>query len=281
VTRGKLALFPAIWHRAGGRAGLVLLALLVTAAVLGPPLLPNPTAQGDLLHEALLPPGAGHPLGTDQLSRDVLSRVASGLRLSLLIGLAAALLAVVLGTAVGLVAGSKPGWLDAALMRFVDALLAIPRLFILLLALAAWDRIPLPALILLLALTGWYGTSRLVRADAARLRGEDYVQASRALGANRLRVALRHLLPNVAGTVVVAATLGVGDVILLEAGLTYLGLGIRPPTPTLGGMVLDNRSILATAPWASVFPGLVIVLAVLSVNLVGDALRDALDPRSA
>jgi peptide/nickel transport system permease protein len=274
VNSAPFALLPAIWRRPGGRAGIVLLVLLTVAAIVGPLFLPDPTAQGDLLHEALLPPGAGHPLGTDQLSRDVLSRVASGLRLSLLIGLAATMLAV------GLIAGSKPGWIDAVLMRIVDALLAIPRLFILLLALAAWDRIPLAALILLLALTGWYGTSRLVRADAARLRGEDYVSASLALGANRLRVALRHLLPNVTGTVVVAATLGIGDVILLEAGLTYLGLGIRAPTPTLGGMVLDNRAILATAPWASIFPGLVIVLTVLSVNLVGDALRDAMDPRS-
>ncbi len=275
------ALMRAVWNRASGRAGIVALTLLVILAVVGPQLLPDPTAQGDLLHEALLPPGAGHLLGTDQLSRDVLSRILNGLRLSLLIGLVSACLAVVLGAAVGLIAGSRAGLVDAVLMRTVDALLAIPRLFVLLLVLAVWDRVPVPALILLLALTGWYGTSRLVRSETVRLRGEDFVHAAEALGAGRMRIALRHLLPNVAAPILVAGTLGVGDVILLEAGLTYLGLGVRPPTPTLGGMVLDSRAVFAAAPWTSIFPGLVIVITVLAVNLVGDALRDALDPRSA
>lgn len=271
----------AVWNRPGGRAGLLALALLALLAAVGPFVLPDPTLQGDLLAGALLPPGPGHLLGTDQLSRDVLARIVNGLRLSLVIGLASALLAVALGTAVGLIAGSRAGVLDTVLMRTVDALLAIPRLFILLLVLAVWDRVPLPALVLLLALTGWYGTSRLVRAEAVRLRGEEFVRAAEALGAGRLRIAIRHLLPNVAAPILVAGTLGVGDVILLEAGLTYLGLGIRPPTPSLGGMVLDSRAVFVTAPWTSIFPGLVIVLTVLSVNLVGDALRDALDPRSA
>lgn len=271
----------AVWARPSGRIGLLALALLVLVALLGPLLLPDPTVQGDLLSGALLPPGAGHLLGTDQLSRDLLSRIVSGLRLSLIIGLSAAFLAVVLGAGVGLVAGSRAGVVDAVLMRIVDALLAIPRLFILLLVLAVWDRVPLPALVLLLAVTGWYGTSRLVRAETVRLRSEDFVHAARSLGAGRLRIALRHLLPNVAAPILVAGTLGVGDVILLEAGLTYLGLGIRAPTPSLGGMVLDSRAVFASAPWTSIFPGLVIVITVLSVNLVGDALREALDPRSA
>lgn len=277
----RLPLLRSAWSRPGGRLGLIVLALLALVAVVGPLLLPDPTAQGDLLTESLLPPGAGHLLGTDQLSRDVLSRIVSGLRLSLVLGLAAAFLAVALGAAIGLLAGTRAGPIDAVLMRTVDALLAIPRLFILLLVLAVWDRVPLPALVLLLALTGWYGTSRLVRAETVRLRSEDFVRAAEALGAGRMRIALRHLLPNVAAPILVAGTLGVGDVILLEAGLTYLGLGIRPPTPSLGGMVLDSRSVLVTAPWTSIFPGLVIVITVLSVNLVGDALRDALDPRSA
>ena len=274
-------LFDAVWKRPSGRAGILALASLALLALIGPFMLPDPTMQGDLLTQSLLPPGAGHLLGTDQLSRDVLSRVVNGLRLSLVIGLTAAILAVVFGAAVGLVAGARPGVVDALLMRTVDALLAIPRLFILLLVLAVWDRVPLPALVLLLALTGWYGTSRLVRAETVRLRHEDFVRAAEALGAGRLRIALHHFLPNVAAPILVAGTLGVGDVILLEAGLTYLGLGIRPPTPSLGGMVLDSRAVFATAPWTSIFPGLVIVLTVLSVNLVGDALREALDPRSA
>jgi len=280
VTPRRAALHT-VWRRPAGRAGLIALALLALLALIGPLVLPDPTAQGDLLNGALLPPGPGHLLGTDQLSRDVLSRIVTGLRLSLIIGLASACLAVALGAAVGLIAGSRAGMVDTVLMRIVDALLAIPRLFVLLLVLAVWDRVPIPALVLLLALTGWYGTSRLVRAETVRLRGEDFVRAAEALGAGRLRIALHHLLPNVAAPILVAGTLGVGDVILLEAGLTYLGLGIRPPTPSLGGMVLDSRSVFVTAPWTSIFPGLVIVLTVLSVNLVGDALRDALDPRSA
>ena len=277
----RIALLQSLWKRPAGRAGVIALAFLLLLALLGPLVLPDPTAQGDLLTEALLPPGRYHLLGTDQLSRDLLSRIVSGLRLSLIIGLTSACLAVALGATIGLIAGSRAGLVDTVLMRIVDALLAIPRLFVLLLVLAVWDRVPVPALIVLLALTGWYGTSRLVRAETLRLRSEDFVRAAESLGASRLRIAVRHLLPNVAAPILVAGTLGVGDVILLEAGLTYLGLGVRPPTPSLGGMVLDSRSVFVTAPWTSIFPGLVIVLTVLSVNLVGDALRDALDPRSA
>jgi peptide/nickel transport system permease protein len=270
-----------VWTKPVGRAGLVLLGALALVAVVGPMLLPDPAVQGDLLAESLRPPGSGHPFGTDQLSRDVLARVAAGLRLSLLLGVLAALLAVTLGTFVGLVAGTWGGAIDAVLMRLVDALLAIPRLFVLLLALAVWDRVPLAALVLLLGLTGWYGTSRLVRGEARRLHREEFVRAAEALGSGRWRIAFRHLLPNVAGPVLVAATLGIGDVMLLEAGLSFLGLGVRPPTPSLGGMIQDSRSVFATAPWTSIFPGLAIVLAVLAVNLVGDALRETLDPRSA
>jgi peptide/nickel transport system permease protein len=271
----------AVWRQTGGRIGIIVLGVLAVVALAGPLVLQDPNAQGNLLTEALLPPGRMHLLGTDQLSRDVLSRIVNGLRLSLAIGLASAALAVLVGTAVGLVAATRSGVVDAVLMRIVDALLSIPRLFILLLVLAVWERVPLPALVLLLALTGWDGTSRLVRAEAIRLRRADFVRAAEALGAGHLRIGLRHLLPNVTAPILVAGTLGVGDVILLEAGLTFLGLGIRPPTPSLGGMVLDSRAVFATAPWTSIFPGLVIVLAVLSVNLVGDALREALDPRSA
>ena len=272
--------FASVWSRPVGRAGLLLLGALALLAIVCPFLLPDPALQGDLLAESLRPPGAGHPFGTDQLSRDVLARVAVGLRLSLLLGVLAALLAVTLGTTVGLVAGAWGGVVDALLMRLVDALLAIPRLFVLLLALAVWDRVPLPALVLLLGLTGWYGTSRLVRGEARRLHREEFVRAAEVLGAGRRQIAFRHLLPNVTGPVLVAATLGIGDVMLLEAGLSFLGLGVRPPAPSLGGMIQESRAVFATAPWTSIFPGLAIVLAVLAVNLVGDALREALDPRS-
>jgi peptide/nickel transport system permease protein len=166
-------------------------------------------------------------------------------------------------------------------MRFVDGALAIPRLFLLLLILAVWEHIPVIALILLIGATGWLGTSRLVRAEVLRLREEAYIKAAEALGARRRRIIFRHLLPNSLGPLLVASTLGIGDVILLEAGLSFLGLGIQPPTPSWGGMILDSKEVLVSAPWAGLFPGLAILITVLSVNLFGDALRDALDPRSA
>ncbi len=268
------------WRRPAARLGIVALAALAFLATFGPLALPDPTAQGNLLTQALLPPQGAHPFGTDMLSRDVLARVVSGTRLSLTIGFLAAALAMGLGTGVGLAAGTMGGAVESFLMRLVDALLAIPRLFVLLLAAAMWDRMPLPALIVLLGATGWYGTSRLVRAEVARLRTESFATAAHGLGAGAWRMATRHYLPNVAGPVLVAATLAVGDVILLEAGLSFLGLGVRPPTPSLGGMILESRMVAVAAPWTGIFPGLAIVLTVLAVNLVGDALREALDPRS-
>ncbi len=250
------------------------------AAALGPLLLDDPSAMPDVVAGAT-PPSAGHLFGTDHLNRDILARVVGGARVSLAVAGLAVLLALTLGSAVGLAAGYSGGWVDAALMRVVDAALAIPRLFVLLLLLVVWERIPLPALILFLGTTGWFGTSRLVRGEVLRIRQEPFVAAAIALGASPWRMITRHLLPNAAGPVLVAATLGVGDVILLEAGLSFLGLGIQPPTPSWGGMVLDARPYLSSAPWTALFPGAAIVATVLAVNLLGDALSAALDPRSA
>lgn len=258
----------------------MLLLVVALTAVIGPWLLPDPLAQPDILGGSL-PPGLGHPFGTDQLSRDVLARVVAGARISLSIALLAVALSVTIGAAVGLVSGYWGGVVDAALMRLVDGALAIPRLFILLLVLAVWERVPMAALIVLIGTTGWFATSRLVRGEVLRLREEGYVHAAEALGARPRRIIFRHLLPNALGPLLVAATLGVGDVILLEAGLSFLGLGIQPPTPSWGGMILDSKEVLVSAPWAGIFPGLAIVITVLSANLFGDALRDAVDPRSA
>jgi peptide/nickel transport system permease protein len=242
--------------------------------------LPDPAAQPDILAGSL-PPGLGHPFGTDQLNRDVLARVVTGARISLSVAVLAVALSATVGAAVGLIAGYWGGAVDALLMRFVDGALAIPRLFLLLLILAVWEHIPVIALILLIGATGWLGTSRLVRAEVLRLREEAYIKAAEALGARRRQIIFRHLLPNSLGPLLVASTLGIGDVILLEAGLSFLGLGIQPPTPSWGGMILDSKEVLVSAPWAGLFPGLAILITVLSVNLFGDALRDALDPRSA
>jgi peptide/nickel transport system permease protein len=268
------------WRNPAGRAGAVLLIAVTVAVIIGPWFLPDPLAQPDILGGSL-PPGLGHPFGTDQLSRDVLARVAVGGRISLSVALLAVALSMTIGAAVGLVSGYWGGTVDAGLMRLMDGALAIPRLFILLLVLAVWDRVPVAALIVLIGVTGWFATSRLVRGEVLRLREEGYVRASEALGARRSHVIFQHLLPNALGPLLVAATLGVGDVILLEAGLSFLGLGIQPPTPSWGGMILDSREVLVSAPWAGIFPGLAIVITVLSANLFGDALRDAVDPRSA
>ena len=257
------------------------LGFLILLAALGPLFLPEPSRQFDLDDLSTAAPSVDHPFGTDQLSRDVLSRVVSGARISLAVAALAVGLSVTLGAGVGLVAGYWGGAVDAVLMRFVDGALAIPRLFLLLLVLVVPERVPLVALILLIGTTGWFATSRLVRAEVLRLREETFVRAAEALGASRRRIILRHLLVNAAGPLLVAATLGVGDVILLESGLSFLGLGVQPPTPSWGGMILDGRAVIEAAPWVSIFPGVAIVLTVLATSLVGDALRDAFDPRGA
>ena len=269
------------WRTPRGRAGLVFLAFLVALALLGPALLPDPFYQFGLVDLQSAPPSAAHPFGTDQLSRDVLSRVVSGARVSLAVAGIAVALSVTLGATVGLVAGYLGGVMDAVLMRLVDGALAVPRLFLLMLVLAVPTQIPLLVLIVLIGATGWFGTARLVRAEVLRLREETYVRAAEALGASRRRIIFRHLLVNTAGPLLVAATLGVGDVILIEAGLSFLGLGVRPPTPSWGGMIFDARPVLESAPWVGIFPGVLITLTVLAANLVGDALRDAFDPRGA
>jgi peptide/nickel transport system permease protein len=269
------------WSRPSARIGIVVLLALVAAAVALPPLLADPLAQPDILSGTLLPPGAGHLFGTDALSRDVLARTVWGARVSLSVAALSVLLSITLGAAVGVLAGAAGGAVDAVLMRAVDAALAAPRLFLLLLVLAVWDRVPLAALVILIGATGWFGVARLVRGEVLRIREEGYVAAARALGAGRARVIFRHLLPGTAAPLLVAATLGVGDVILLEAGLSFLGLGVRPPTPSWGAMILESRDVLVPAPWTGFFPGCAIALTVIAVNLVGDALSDAADLRGA
>jgi peptide/nickel transport system permease protein len=279
-VRPVLDALAAAWRHPQGRVGALILLIVAVTAIVGPWVLPDPLSQPDILAGSM-PPGLGHPFGTDQLNRDILSRVVTGARISLGVALLAVALSMTLGAAVGLISGYLGGVVDAALMRLVDGALAIPRLFILLLVLAVWERVPVLALILLIGATGWFATSRIVRAEVLRLREEAYVRAAEALGARRRRIIFRHLLPNVVGPLLVTATLAVGDVILLEAGLSFLGLGIQPPLPSWGGMILDSKEVLVSAPWVGIFPGLAIVITVLSANLFGDALRDAVDPRGA
>ena len=252
----------------------------VLVAVCAPLVAPyDPSAQLEIVRLQNRPPSWTHPLGTDLYSRDLLSRLVFGARVSLAVGTLAMLVAVSVGTAVGLLAGYFRRWVDGVLMRLVDVGLAVPRIFLLLMVVALWSQLPLAILVLTIGLTGWFATSRLVRAEVLSLRELGYVDAARALGAPPARVIFRHVLPNALAPLIVSAALGIGNVMLLEASLSFLGIGVAPPTPTWGNMIADGKEQIATAPWTTLSPGLAIALVVMALNAVGDALRDALDPR--
>lgn len=257
---------------------LVLVVLLYLVAILAPALAPfDPAAQGPL-DQRWSPPSALHPLGTDHLSRDVLSRLIYGARVSLSVGLVAVAISTTLGTLMGAAAGYLGGWVDTVLMRLVDVVVAFPRL-VLLIAVVALFQPSLVLVMVVVGLTEWPATARLVRGQVLTVREAEFVQAARALGFRETRILFRHVIPNSLGPVIVAATLGVGHVIVLEAGLSFLGLGVRPPTASWGGMVADGLRSLETAWWVATFPGLAIVAAVVAFNVLGDGLRAALDPR--
>jgi peptide/nickel transport system permease protein len=281
-------------HRLAAAAAL-LLTLLAATALAAPwveSALGVDTTSVSLL-DRFGPPSPGHPLGTDELGRDVLVRLLHGGRVSLFVGVVAALAAAVIGTAVGLVAGFFGGRLDALLMRLTDGMIALP-LLPLLIVLAAVDltRVGVPAevaqsdwvslwrIVVLVALFGWTTVARLVRGATLAARQRDYVRAAVALGAGSGRIMLAHILPNVAAPAVVATTLTVGNVILLESVLSFLGLGIQPPLPSWGNMLTNAQDLVASAPMLAVWPGLLIFLTVVSVNLLGDGMQDALDPRT-
>lgn len=262
------------------RLGLALVGLLVGIAVLAPLLTPyTPAAQLDLETLRSVPPSLAHPLGTDLYSRDLLTRVLYGARISLTIALLAVGLSVSLGTLVGLVAGYAGGLADAVLMRLVDAGLALPKIFVALVVLALWENVTIWAIVAILGLTGWFGVSRIVRAEVMSAREQEYVAAARVLGVPAGRLVARHVLPNVAAPVLVTAALGVGQVVLIEAGLSYLGIGVPQPTPSWGNIIADGQHVLLAAPWIATSAGLAIVLTVLAFSLLGDGLRERLDPR--
>ena len=254
------------------------MALLGLAALAAPWLAPGDPTRGDLA-AALRAPSPAYPLGTDAQGRDVLSRVLFGARLSLTVGVGSQIIALAAGLTLGLASGFYGRWIDAVVMRVADVTLAFPSL-LLLIAVAAAVRPSLPVVCVVIGLVGWAGMARLVRGQVLVARGLDYVQAARALGASDSRLVTRHVLPNVLGPVIVAATLGVGGAIMAEAALSFVGLGAQPPTPSWGAMIAEGRDLLRVAPWVSLFPGLAIGLTVLGVNLVGDGLRDALDVRA-
>jgi peptide/nickel transport system permease protein len=262
-------------------AALGILAFFALVAVAAPVLAPyQPNEVIDIVAMKNRAPSLTHPLGTDHLSRDSWSRLVHGARVSLVVGTLAMILALTVGATVGALAGYFRRRVDAILMRGVDVGLAIPRIFIVLMLVAVWDQPGLATLVLVIGLTSWFGTSRLVRAEVLSLREREYVAGARALGARAGRVITRHVLPNAAAPIIVSAALGIGNVMLLEAALSYLGVGVRPPRPSWGTMVADGQHYLVTAPWSSLFPGLAIALVVMALNALGDALRDALDPRA-
>jgi peptide/nickel transport system permease protein len=264
--------------------GLWIAGIFYLAMLLAPFLAPFDPLAMPAFHETgevsqrLAPPSWAHIMGTDQYSRDVFSRILYGARISLTIGLLAVGISVTLGTFLGAVAGYLGGVVDAVLMRLLDMFMSFPSI-VLLLAVVALFEPSLSLVVAALALTQWPFTTRMVRGEILTLREREFAEAARALGFSRSRILLRHLLPNALPAVVVVATLGVGNAIVLEAGLSFLGLGVPAATPSWGTMVDHGRAYLLDAWWVVTFPGLAIVLAVLAFNLLGDGLRDALDPR--
>jgi peptide/nickel transport system permease protein len=259
--------------------GAIFLFILIIAAIFAPIIAPYSPEQQNLLNK-LQPPSKEHWLGTDKFGRDIFSRLLYGARVSLLVGFASVLGAISIGTIVGAIAGYFGGMIDAILMRFVDILLSIPSIFLLITLVTIFEP-GIDKLILVFALTWWTTTARLVRGEFLTLRSREFVLASRTIGTKSFKIIFSHILPNAMGPIIVAATLLVGSVILTEAALSYLGLGIQPPTPSWGNMLQDaqNFTIMLKAWWYPLSPGLMILFTVLCFNFVGDGLRDALDPK--
>jgi peptide/nickel transport system permease protein len=265
-----------------GRIALGGLVLLVLASWLVPLFsATDPLAIGDIVGQRLLPPGSRdangvlHILGTDRFGRDLFTRMMLAGRISLAIGVGGSLLAALLGVAVGAGSGWLGGAVDRVLMAIADAMLSIPRLILLLLCAALWQP-GVATVVFVLAATGWMGVARLVRAEVQGVRSRQFVDAARTTGASGERLLMRHVLPNALGPAIVAATLGVGNAILLEAGLAFLGLGVQPPHPSWGNLIAGGRDLIVNAPWVAVAPGLALIVTVCCCTLLGDTMRDRL-----
>lgn len=273
----SMALERFLAHRFAVLAIFVLatLALLSIFAPIVSPYDPEKTALL-LIRE---PPSPQHPFGTDGIGRDLATRILYGGRVSLSVGVAAMAVAITLGTLIGGIAGFYGRWIDGVLMRVVDLFFSIPRLFTLIILASLFRGMSPPAIVVALGVLSWMTTARLVRAGFLGLKHREFVEAARCIGAGDQRIIWRHILPNTLAPIIVAATLGVASAIITESTLSFLGLGIQPPTPSWGNMLQDAQDELGRAPWLAIFPGLVIFLAVVSINFIGDGLRDALDPR--
>lgn len=256
--------------------GICFILMIVLIALLAPIIVPYDPYKINV-YKVLEPPSKEHPFGTDELGRDVFSRVIYGARVSLKVGIIAMGIAIITGTLLGSIAGYYGGFIDSLIMRIVDVMLSFPTLFLILAIVAVLE----PNIYLIMAvigLTGWMDVARLVRAEVLSLKEREFVLASKAIGASSIRIIFKHILPNAIYPVIVAATFAVGGAILIESGLSFLGLGIQPPEPSWGGILSVGKDYITVAWWMSFFPGIAIFLTVLSFNLFGEALRDALDP---
>lgn len=274
-TRHRMALV--------GSGVMVLLILLIALAPATSRY--DPLAQN--LRQRFQPPSWQHWMGTDELGRDMWARTLYGGRISLTVGLLAMLIAITVGSAVGIISGYYGGWVDSVLMRITDVFLALPRLFVLILLTTLLRAAQLPGvqagsfwpIALVIGSLAWMTVARLVRAATLELRERDFVAAARSLGESNPRIMVQHIFPNVISPIIVSATLGLAGAIISESGLSFLGFGVQLPTPTWGNMLSGAQSQLLTAPWTAIFPGLMIFITVIAINYVGDGLRDALDPR--
>jgi peptide/nickel transport system permease protein len=281
LTTEEMSQTTVIWRRFRKHRlaliSLIFIVFLLAVAILAPWLMPYPYDEIDVPN-AFAPPSSEHLMGTDQLGRDVLSRLMWGTRISLYVGIAATLLGQLVGVLVGAVSGYYGGRVDSLLMRLVDFFLTLPSLP-LLLVLSVILAASVNTVILILALLGWMGAARLVRGVVLSLREQEFIEASHALGMSDWKIIIRHMIPNSMAPVIVSITLGIGTTIIVEAALSFLGFGVRPPTPSWGNMLNRVQDYILMNPLLAVYPGLAIFLTVLAFNFMGDGLRDALDPR--
>lgn len=257
----------------GGIIVLIIILLSIFAKYVSPysPTVINPS-------QILVPPSRGHLFGTDSIGRDVLSRMIYGARISLLVGFIAVGISTFIGTILGAVSGYYGGWIDSVIMRFVDIMLCFPSFF-LILAVIAFLEPSIVNIMLVIGFTSWMGVARLVRAEFLRLRKLEFVMAMKSLGANNMRIIFKHILPNALAPVLVTATLGIAGAVLTESALSFLGLGVQPPTPSWGNILAEGKDNIEIAWWLSLYPGLAILITVLGYNLLGEGIRDAIDPR--